>query len=170
MELSQWTVLYTELYVACGRFVEESWRSQIPRRLIRGYMCVWRPTWLESEKVIRLSSLCLVRNVCLKKHKLFVFFTSDWWVIITPQTYIYNLCYVHCPSRETSVCATACEPGGLSGRKCRVQVSGPRWPSAYAALEKGWRGYSPRKVSNVCCLSVFALFVYAYLYNKSHNG
>lgn len=24
MELSQWTVLYTELYVSCGRFVEES--------------------------------------------------------------------------------------------------------------------------------------------------
>lgn len=62
LELSQWKVLYIELYACCGRFVEESWRSQIPRRLIQGYMCVWRPTWLEREKVIRLSSLCLVRN------------------------------------------------------------------------------------------------------------
>lgn len=45
------------------RFVEESWRSQIPRRLIQGHTCVWRPTWLEREKVKKLSSQCLVTSL-----------------------------------------------------------------------------------------------------------
>lgn len=69
LELSHCLLLYIKLYTSCGRFVEENWRSQILRRLIRGYMCVWLPTWLEREKVIRLSSLCLVRHFCLKRHK-----------------------------------------------------------------------------------------------------
>lgn len=53
------------------------------------------------------------------------------------------------PSRETSVCPEACEPGDPGGRKCRVQVSGQRWPYTHTALEKGRRWYPPQQVRNV---------------------
>ncbi len=154
--LNQFTVIF-------DRFVEESWPSQIPRRLMQGYMCVWPLTWLEREKVKKLSFQCLVRSltytVCFAqkeiKHNIFLRYllhTSTYSIYHSAKS-IFSIYFV-ATSRKTSVCATACEPGGLSWRDCRVQMSGSWWPTAYTTLEKGGRGYSPRQVSDVCSLYV----------------
>lgn len=147
-----------------GRFAEESWRSQILKRPIRGYMCVWQATWLGRGKVKRRSSLCSVRSMRLnsfsatikkkkKQQKInhFLFGICDTaggtYALYHSVKSILRIYVVSTTSRETGVCSAACEPGGLGGRERGVQVSGPRRPSAHTALEKGWRGCSPRQVS-----------------------
>lgn len=93
----------------------------------------------------------------IKRNKTLLFFLSRIYctpahTVFIAQSKVYSpstLCLLPA-SRKTSVCAAACEPGGLSWRERGVQVSGPRWPAAHTALEKGGCWYSPWQVRDVC--------------------
>lgn len=155
-----------------ARSVEESWPSQTPRRPMGGYTCVWRPTWSEKERVKKRSSRCLVRRSPESKGiKHYFFFLSHIYCILAHtvfitqwKAYLLSMLCLLPTSRKTSVCAAACEPGGLSWRERGVQVSGPRWPAAYTALEKGGRWYSPWQVRDVCgCVWCSVVCVHASL-------
>ena len=100
-----------------------------------------RPTWSERERVKKLSSQCLVRPSQKCNRKLLFY-------LVPTSTYsIYPLCQKYmCPphiQKDPCFVQRPVNPGGLGRWERGVQVSGPRWPSAYAALEKGGCGYSP---------------------------
>lgn len=146
--------------ISTFRFVVENSLFQMQRKAIQGFMYVWLPTWSEREKVKRLSSRYLVRN-------LYSCFYRLWTLVLFSGIYCTNSMWPFCifstsaicAFRASGICATPREPGGSSWRECRVQMSGPWWPTTCSAMEKGGCRYPPWKVKNLISVYIFCVSV-----------